>query len=156
MPDPIPSQTFTVLPEWVDYNGHMNMGFYLVAFDYVATDPMYAWLGLGPEYRDEQSMSVFTISSSTNYLAEMFEGDHGTIDTLMLDSDGRRLHYVHSMRNTEGTLVATNELMAINVDLETRRSAKIPDDIVKRIDGVVAVHQALKRPRQVGRALGLR
>lgn len=156
MPAPIPTQTFTVLPEWVDYNGHMNMGFYLVAFDFMATDPMYTWLGLGPEYREERRMSVFTISSSTNYLAEMFKGDQGTIDTLMLDSDGRRLHYVHSMRNAAGTLVATNELMAINVDLETRRSAKIPADIVERVDHVVAAHQELKRPRQVGRALGLR
>lgn len=156
MAAPIPDQTFTVPPEWVDYNGHMNMGFYLVAFDFKATDPMYEWLGLGPRYIEDRKMSVFTISSSTQYLAEMFEGDLGTIETLMLDTDGRRLHYFHQMRNGAGTLVATNELVAINVDLETRRSAKFPDDVVATIGDVVAAHRGLKRPRQIGRVLGLR
>ena len=27
-----------VQPEWIDYNGHMNMGYYLVAFDPLGLD----------------------------------------------------------------------------------------------------------------------
>ena len=30
----------TVLPEWIDHNGHMNVAFYVLAFD-VATDTVY-------------------------------------------------------------------------------------------------------------------
>lgn len=156
MAAPIPTQTFTVLPEWVDYNGHMNMGFYVVAFDFEATDRLYEWLGVGEEYIANRNMSVFSISSKTDYLAELFEGDTASIDTLMLDSDGRRLHYFHEMRNDEGKIVATNELIAINVDMELRRSTPFPDDIQERVAQLVSAHSFLKRPRQVGRPLGLR
>lgn len=155
MPAPIPQQSFTVLPEWVDYNGHMNMGFYVVAFDFEATDPMYEWLGLGTSYIEEQNMSIFTISSNTDYLAEMFEGDTATVDTLMLGADSRRLHYFHQMFNADGKVVATNELVAINVDLERRRSTAFPEDIQARLADIVEAHSFVKRPRQVGRTLGL-
>ena len=32
-----------VRPEWIDNNGHMNVGYYLVVFDY-ATDAFFRWL----------------------------------------------------------------------------------------------------------------
>ncbi len=156
MPAPIPQQTFTVPADWVDYNGHMNMGFYGVAFDFEATDPMYDWLGLGQDYIAERNMSVFSIASRTDYLAEMFEGDTGTIDTMMLDFDGRRMHYFHQMYKGDDKLVATNELVSINVDLEHRRSAPFPSDVSERISEVVSAHSFIKRPRQVGRKIGLR
>jgi acyl-CoA thioesterase FadM len=34
-----------VRPEWIDNNGHMNMGYYLVVFDF-ATDAFFPWVGL--------------------------------------------------------------------------------------------------------------
>ncbi len=156
MAAPIPTQSFTVPPEWVDYNGHLNMGFYVVAFDFKATDPMYAWLGLGEDYIAERNMSVFSISSRTDYMAEMFEGDVATIDTMMLDFDGRRMHYFHQMYNAAGKVTATNELVAINVNLEHRKSAPVPDDLADNIRQVVAAHSFLTRPRHVGRKIGLR
>src|SRR5690348_308812 len=39
-----------VLPEWIDYNGHMNLAYYTVLFDY-ATDLLFDELGLGLDYR---------------------------------------------------------------------------------------------------------
>jgi acyl-CoA thioesterase FadM len=40
--------TYTdVKPEWIDYNGHMNMGYYLVAFDHIATDSFYDSMSIG-------------------------------------------------------------------------------------------------------------
>ncbi len=33
-----------VRPEWIDHNQHMNMGYYLVVFDY-ATDEFFRWVG---------------------------------------------------------------------------------------------------------------
>ena len=33
---PLDIHTSTVLPEWVDWNGHMNVGYYQVVFDLAA------------------------------------------------------------------------------------------------------------------------
>ena len=38
----------TVLPEWIDYNGHMNVAFYMLAFDQ-ATDAFFDYLGMGEQ-----------------------------------------------------------------------------------------------------------
>ena len=35
-----------VRPEWIDYNGHMNVAYYVLAFDY-ATDAFFDHLGRG-------------------------------------------------------------------------------------------------------------
>ena len=40
----------SVLPGWVDHYGHMNLAYYLVAFD-LATDALWPSLGLGPSFR---------------------------------------------------------------------------------------------------------
>ena len=29
----LPRTTLTVLPEWIDHNGHMNVAYYVLAFD---------------------------------------------------------------------------------------------------------------------------
>ena len=35
--------------EWIDYNGHMNLAYYVLAFDH-ATDAFFDHLGLGVDY----------------------------------------------------------------------------------------------------------
>ena len=37
IPAPLDKFRAKVLPEWIDHNGHMNMGYYMVVFDF-ATD----------------------------------------------------------------------------------------------------------------------
>ena len=40
-----------VRPEWIDYNGHFNAGYYLVCFD-EAIEPWMDFIGLGQLHRD--------------------------------------------------------------------------------------------------------
>ena len=48
-PGPLPCPEQAVEPTWIDYNGHMNMAYYHVAFDR-AVDFAYDQLGLGAHY----------------------------------------------------------------------------------------------------------
>ena len=43
---PLDIHRATVLPEWIDWNGHMNVGYYVVAFD-KATDTLCNQFGCG-------------------------------------------------------------------------------------------------------------
>ncbi len=43
-----------VASEWIDYNGHMNMAYYNVAFDQYGTDYLLDQLGLGLDYVDDK------------------------------------------------------------------------------------------------------
>ena len=42
---PLDKYRDVVRPEWIDHNRHMNVGYYLVVFDY-ATDEFFRWIGL--------------------------------------------------------------------------------------------------------------
>ena len=61
-----------VRPEWIDDNGHLNMGYYVVVFDY-ATDAWLDYLGLSPSERVRMGVATFTLESHVNYLREVLE-----------------------------------------------------------------------------------
>jgi len=46
-----------VKPEWIDYNGHMNVAYYVLAFDH-AIDDFYGRLGLGEAYAPSASTTA--------------------------------------------------------------------------------------------------
>ena len=46
-------------PQWIDYNGHLNMAYYNVMFDR-AIDQLWLKLGIGPGYMKARNGSTFT------------------------------------------------------------------------------------------------
>lgn len=143
-----------VEPDWVDYNGHMNLAFYVLAFDR-ATDHFYDQLGIGIAYRERMGSSMFTLGINVDYLREVFAGDALRITTQLLDCDAKRMRYFHRMFPAGGDqLVATNECLAVHVDMDTRRSAPFPDETRARIEGLLAAQRGLPPPPGAGRVLG--
>jgi acyl-CoA thioester hydrolase len=144
-----------VRPDWIDANHHMNMGYYLVVFDF-ATDEFMRWIGLGAEHRRTHRVTTFCLEAHVTYHREVREGDPLRFTTQLLAHDAKRLHYIHCMFHaTDGYLAATNELMSLHVALETRRGAAMAPDILARLAAIQDVHGHLPRPPQVGRVMGL-
>jgi acyl-CoA thioester hydrolase len=144
-----------VRPEWIDHNGHMNMGYYVVVFD-LATDEFFRWVGLGAEHRRRRAVTTFCLEAHVTYHHEVRAADPLRFTTQLLAHDEKRMHYVHAMYHaTEGYLAATNELMSLHVALETRRGAAMAPEILARLATIQSVHAALPWPPQVGRVMGL-
>jgi acyl-CoA thioester hydrolase len=145
-----------VRPEWIDHNRHMNLGYYLVVFDY-ATDEFFRWVGLDAMHRRERQVTTFCLEAHVSYHREVRAGDPLRFTTLLLAHDVKRIHYIHQMYHAgEGYLAATNELMSLHVSESTRRSAPMAPEILERLAQIQATHAALPRPPQAGRAIGLR
>src|SRR5215510_16338211 len=85
-----------VRPEWIDGNGHMNMGYYLVVFDF-ATDEFMRWIGLGTEHRRAHQVTTFCLEAHVTYHREVREGDPLRFTTRLLAFDAKRIHYFHEM-----------------------------------------------------------
>ncbi|MCW2246844.1 acyl-CoA thioester hydrolase [Azospirillum fermentarium] len=152
---PLTLHRATVRPEWIDYNGHMNVAYYLLAFDQ-ATDAVLDHLGIGKRYVEEENRSLFVVEAHLTYAREVTEGDGLVFDTLVLGADPKRLHLFHTMRHeSEGFLAATAEFMLLHVDLSDRRAAPFPPAIGDRVTGLARRHAALPRPAQAGRAIAL-
>ena len=144
-----------VRPEWIDSNHHMNVGYYLVVFD-LATDEFMRWIGLGQEYRRAREVTTFCLEAHVTYHREVRQGDPLRFTTQLLGHDAKRLHYIHLMHHaTDGYLAATNELMSLHVALATRRSTPMAPDVLARLAAIQKAHDALPRPSQVGRVMGL-
>ena len=154
-PAPVLSKQRTVIQEWIDWNGHMNIAYYVVAFD-LATGDAFEQFGIGNTYRETSNCSTFTLELHVNYLQEIMEGESFKIQTLVLGVDSKRLHLFHSMHHAKtGELIATNENMFVHVNMENRRSTPFPDPIQKHLRAIASEHAELSRPKTAGRSIGL-
>lgn len=155
VPAPFDVYRDVVRPEWIDNNQHMNMGYYLVVFDF-ATDEFFAHVGLTAAHRREARVSTFCLEAHITYQHEVRAGDPLRFTTQLLAYDAKRIHYFHRMYHaTEGYLASTNELMSLHVSQETRRATPMAPALLERLARIQAVHDALPRPPQVGRTIGL-
>jgi acyl-CoA thioester hydrolase len=144
-----------VRPEWIDNNGHMNMGYYLVVFD-LATDEWMRRIGLDAAHRRAQGVTTFCLEAHVTYHREVREGDALRFTTRLLAHDAKRIHYIHEMFHRDaGYLAATNELMSLHVSQATRRGAPMTPAILARLAALQRAHDRLPRPAQVGRVMGL-
>jgi acyl-CoA thioester hydrolase len=155
MPPPLPPFRTTVQPGWIDYNGHMNVAFYVLAFD-KATDGLLDHLGLGEAYRRATNRSIYVLEAHVTYDRELKLGAPLAIDTQLIDADEKRLHVFHRMtHDEEGYLAATNELMALHVDLAGPKSAPMPAAALAEAGRVLAQHRRLPAPPQLGRRIAI-
>ena len=115
-----------VRPEWVDYNRHFNVAFYVRAFDF-ATDAFFDHAGVYLDYIERTGCSLYVREMHVSYHREMKEDAPMRFETQILDVDAKRLHLFHFMyHDAEGYLAATNEIMCMHVDTATGRSAPFP------------------------------
>lgn len=143
-------------PTWTDANGHMNVAYYVLAFDR-ATDRFYDALGIGWSYLKRERKSLFTLAMNVDYVREVFAGSRVRIESRLLDHDHKRIHYFHAMHDArEAWLAATNEIVAMHVDMASRKSSAFAHGTQDRLTAMRAAHAALPLPAQVGRTLGIR
>jgi acyl-CoA thioester hydrolase len=152
---PYPPYRDVVVPEWIDYNGHMNVAYYVLAFDR-ATDRLFDYLGIGEAYRRATHHSLFALEAHVTYERELRLGDEFEIVTQLIDADRKRLHLFHAMTRTKDSeLSATIELMGLHVDMAGPKSAELPDAAYAKIEALLAEHRLLPPP-QLGRKIGIR
>lgn len=145
-----------IKPEWMDHNGHLNVAYFVLAFDY-ATDAVYEEWGIGEHYPDESGCSVYTLGMDVDYLAELFAGDEVIITTQLLDWDHKRVHYYHRMLNARTNAVAAvNECMAMNVRLDSRRSAPFPLAVQEKLVQIMGEQEGIGKPEKSCRRLMIR
>ncbi|HEY4988019.1 MAG TPA: thioesterase family protein [Bradyrhizobium sp.] len=154
-PQPFRSSIMQIEPQWIDYNGHLNMAYYNVMFDR-AIDQFWLRLGIGPDYMKERRGSTFTAECHVRYLREIHLGDPVQISVFLIAADDKRLHTFEELRHaTEAWLSATSENMTIHVDMTARKTAPFPSDIRARIREMADAHAAIPRPEGLGRKVAM-
>ena len=118
-----------VLPEWIDINDHMNVAYYLLAFDR-AVDVLWSQFGLNEDYVKTHSSSTIAVESHVTWQREIVEGEKYVVTAQILAFDDKRIHQFQRMYHADdGFLAATCEWMNLHFDTSIRRVAPWPDEI---------------------------
>src|SRR6201990_2519548 len=97
-PAPFLSSVMQIEPQWIDYNGHLNMAYYNVMMDR-AIDEMWLHLGIGPAYMKEREFSTFTAQANVRYVREIHLGDPVQVTVYLLENDDKRMHTFEELRH---------------------------------------------------------
>lgn len=115
-----------------DHLGHMNVQFYVSKVSDAAWNVMSS-IGITPTYIRERRRAPAAVGQEVAYLKELKAGDLVRIESGVLAIEAKKITFLHRMRNVEtDEVVMTSKVMTVNMDLDTRRSALIDEDILER------------------------
>lgn len=152
---PFYSSWFEIEKEWIDYNDHLNMGYYPVIFDR-ASDEVFSQFGFGPDYIAATNQTTFSLEFHVRYLKEVKLGERVRSSFHVIDHDTKRFHSFQELFNEDGVLCATGEGLTIHVTLDGPKVTPMPEDILARVAAMAAEHGKLERPKGVGSRIGIR
>ena len=87
---PIAVSQGTVKDDWIDYNGHMNMAYYVQCFE-ETSDFLLEHMNLGYRYAIEEQKGVFVIKCEINYRKEINLNEDFIISLEYLICKGKKL-----------------------------------------------------------------
>ena len=123
-----------VRPEWIDYNGHLSEGYYVVVFGH-ANDAAMVALGMTSDYLAETATSLFTLEAHVRYLDQIPPGAHLSIRTSEIGVTDKLLWLWHEMWS-EDRLRATEEALMVHVDTAAGCASPFPDDLRARAEAL--------------------
>ena len=135
-----------VSADWIDYNGHMNVAYFVLVFDH-ATDAVLEQLGLDENYRQTAGCSVFVSDMRVSYFREVIASEELWIRSRLLSRDAKRVVIRHRMFCSRfDQAVASNEVTCVHVDLSQRRSAPWPPAIATRLTSAISQDTEHRQP----------
>lgn len=146
----------TVKPDWCDYNGHMNVAYYTLAFENAAFE-VQEIIDLGERYVNQDRRSLFTAKSSYTFLQEVSQGSPLFIDYQILNFAPKLLHVLMLMYHADDRFMAAyTEQLLMHIDLDQRRTVPFDDDKLEILKNYCEGHASLERPEGLGEPVGIR
>ena len=140
---------------WLDDNGHMNVAYYMTAFD-DGGEVFFADPGIGWDYTRQNIGTVFVISNKVDYYSELRAGEAFQVTSRLLDFNPKLLHVYYEVLNQEHGLCARAEILYMHVLFATRRSAPMPQAVLARLAQIKASHEKMVLPDGLGQGIGIR
>ena len=124
-----------IIKDWIDYNDHMNVSYYLLIFDKFGADTLNDIFKMGEHSAKTTKKSTMMVESHITYNQELLFNDEVDINCVYFDYDKKRLQYKMEMIHKEKKYVAsTLEALALYVDLNERKVAEFEEEKVKIMD----------------------
>lgn len=121
-----------VIKDWVDYNGHMNVAYYVLIFDVYGGEILMSGFNMGENSAKNTKKSTMVVESHITYNQELAEGDEVNVNLTYFDHDKKRLLYkLEMIHNEKKFLASTIEVLALYVDLDKRKASEFENEKVE-------------------------
>ena len=135
---PVLLTTKKIIKEWTDYNGHMNLSYYILVFD-IGAEVILSKFKMGEHSAKATKKSTMVVETHTTYNQEVKEGDEVDVFISYFDHDNKRLHYKLEMYDkNKNTLSATTEILALYIDLNIRKVAEFEPEKIKIMNDYIS------------------
>ena len=126
--------TTKIINDWTDYNGHMNLAFYILVFDKGAEEIL-SKFKMGEQSAKTTKKSTMAVESHTTYNNEVKENEEVDVYLSYFNHDKKRLHYKLEMyEKNKNILSATTEVLSLYVDLNIRKVAEFENEKLMIMD----------------------
>ena len=126
--------TKKIIKEWTDYNGHMNLSYYILVFD-VGAEVILSKFKMGEQSAKAEKRSTMVVETHTTYNQEVKEGNEVDVFLSHFDHDKKRLHYKLEMyEKGKNVLSSTTEVLSLYIDLNLRKVTEFEDEKTKIMD----------------------
>ena len=127
-------KSFSIKQDWVDYNDHMNMAYYVLIFDQ-ALEVALEKFNMGESAAKDLNRSTMVVETNTKYLSEVKQGEEIDINMTYFDHDKKRLHIKMEMiEKSKKKISATIEWISLYIDLSRRKVTEFEEDKLKLMD----------------------
>ena len=111
-----------IIKDWIDYNNHLNVSYYLLIFDKYGADVLNDKFNMGENSAKTTGKSTMIVESHMTYDQELKLNDEVDINLIYFDHDKKRLQYKIEMIHKEKKFLASAiEVLALHVDLNNRK-----------------------------------
>ena len=126
--------TTKIINNWTDYNGHMNLAFYILVFDKGAEEIL-SKFKMGEQSAKTTKKSTMAVESHTTYNNEVKENEEVDVYLSYFNHDKKRLHYKLEMyEKSKNILSATTEVLSLYIDLNIRKVAEFENEKLEIMD----------------------
>ncbi len=145
----------SVLPAWIDYNGHMTEFRYVQVFS-DSCEALLRRIGMHDEYVAAGN-SWYTAETHSQFFDEVGVNEPMYTTAQILAADAKRLHVFYRLHaGVDDRLLATLEAMYLHVNMATGKVAAATDEAMRTLGALAAAHTGLEKPQSAGRFVGQR
>ena len=121
-----------IVKDWTDYNGHMNVAYYVLIFDIYGAEKLMSDFKMGEHSAKTTNKSTMVVESHITYNQEIKEGEEVDVNLTYFDHDKKRHQYKLEMIHKSKKYVAsTIEVLALYVDLQQRKVSEFEKEKIK-------------------------
>tara|TARA_Y100000389_G_scaffold160935_1_gene163242 strand:- start:25 stop:495 length:471 start_codon:yes stop_codon:yes gene_type:complete len=132
-----------IIKDWIDYNDHMNVSYYLLIFDKYGADTLNNIFKMGEHSAKTTGKSTMIVESNITYNQELKIDDQVDINLTYFNHDKKRLQYKMEMIHKEKKyLASTIEVLALYVDLNTRKVSEFESEKIIIMDNYISEHNS--------------